>query len=83
MIRDLASLQVDPAPIEADVLVIGAGIAGLILATRLSRSGLRVAVAESGATHQTPETHPLNEVVQTGQIYGGADAGRFRCLGGT
>ena len=48
MIRDLATV---PGPIQeltADALVIGGGIAGLLAATRLSRAGRRVVVAESG-----------------------------------
>jgi choline dehydrogenase-like flavoprotein len=68
---------------ETDVLVIGAGIAGLILANRLRGSNHRVVVLESGGREQIAETHPLNRVVQLGHAYSGATQGRFRCLGGT
>ena len=81
MIRDLS--EASPGTLSADVLVIGAGIAGLLAATRLARRGLKVIVAESGALRQLDETHPFNVVEQTGDIYLGADHGRFRCLGGT
>lgn len=82
MIRDLND-QLDDAPkIEADVLVVGAGIAGLVTAVKLSEYGLRVIVAESGGRTQDADTHPLNRIEQTGQFYAGADV-RFRCLGGT
>jgi choline dehydrogenase-like flavoprotein len=63
--------------------VIGAGIAGLVTATKLSEGGLRVVVVESGGRTQESDTHLLNRVEQTGQIYAGAEHGRFRCLGGT
>jgi choline dehydrogenase-like flavoprotein len=72
-----------PGEIEADVLVIGAGIAGLILACELAKKGIKTVVLESGGRHQEGETHPLNEVIVRGDRYSGAEAGRFRCLGGT
>ena len=82
MIRDFASSS-DDRTVEADVLVVGAGTVGLVIATLLSRKGMRVAVVESGEFHQFGEQHLLNEVVQLGSPYSGAQKGRFRCLGGT
>jgi choline dehydrogenase-like flavoprotein len=82
MIRDLPAASVDQN-LEADVLVIGAGTVGLVIAVLLSRKGLRVVVIESGGQQQTSDRHPLNEVVQIGTPYNGAHDGRFRCLGGT
>ena len=83
MIRDLVLNQTPDQQGNADVLVIGGGIAGLLVATRLARAGRKVIVAESGGLAQIGETHPLNEVEQLGDIYSGAEHGRFRCLGGT
>jgi choline dehydrogenase-like flavoprotein len=83
MIRDLAAVPNSVLETATDVLVIGAGIAGLLVATRLARAGRRVLVVESGGLKQVDETHPLNEVEQLGDIYSGAAHGRFRCLGGT
>lgn len=82
MLRDLA-IEAPGSTIESDVLVIGAGVAGLLLATRLAQRGRRVVVMESGGHQQNEETHPLNEVVQIATPYAGATLGRFRCLGGT
>ncbi|HEX2885168.1 NAD(P)-binding protein, partial [Vineibacter terrae] len=83
MIHDLGAMAGEAHERACDVLVVGGGIAGLLLATRLSRLGRHVIIAESGARSQPAETHPLNEVVQLGTVYSGATAGRFRCLGGT
>lgn len=83
MIRDLAEHSGNAKRAACDVLIVGAGIAGLLMATRLRRAGLKVVVVESGGWTQLEDTHPLNEVVQVGQPYSGADHGRFRCLGGT
>lgn len=66
-----------------EVVVVGAGTVGLIIATLLARRGLSVVCLESGAWHQDGDEHPLNEVVQTRSVYAGAAHGRFRCLGGT
>lgn len=81
MIRDLSGTG-DLAR-EADVLVVGAGTAGLAMAVRLAQAGRRVVCLESGGREQVDETHPLNATEQTGTRYAGADHGRFRCLGGT
>lgn len=81
MIRDLST----SGNVErfADVLVVGAGTAGLLIACELARRGKRVVCLESGAREQAEDTHELNAVEQLGQTYSGAEHGRFRCLGGT
>lgn len=81
MILDLAS-QSETA-ITADIVVVGAGTIGLPVAVLLARRGLKIVCLESGGQHQRDELHPLNAVEQLGSPYAGADAGRFRCLGGT
>jgi len=83
MLRDLSKADSVRQTVRADVVVIGAGLAGLMMAARLRRQGCRVVVLESGGQTQTGDRHPLNEVVQSGQTYRGAEEGRFRCLGGT
>jgi choline dehydrogenase-like flavoprotein len=83
MIIDLGSLPSPEHKMDSDVLVIGGGTVGLLLATRLSENGKKVVVVESGGLTQEEDTHPFNRVVQLGSPYLGADIGRFRCLGGT
>ena len=82
MIRDLAAADENQTR-EADILVVGAGTAGLLIAVLLSRKGSHVVVVESRGERQAEDRHPLNEVVQLGETYHGAEDGRFRCLGGT
>jgi choline dehydrogenase-like flavoprotein len=83
MIRDLAGAPGQSHDVHCDVLVIGGGTVGLVLAARLAAAGRHVVVSESGGLTQSGETHPLNDVVLLGAPYDGAAAGRFRCLGGT
>ena len=83
MITDLAEEINHDVMVETDVLIVGAGIAGIFLAVRLRRLGIRVVILESGSRTQAEKVHPLNRVVQLGDSYNGASAGRFRCLGGT
>ncbi len=83
MIRDLAGQPGQTHEVACDVLIIGGGTVGLLLATRLAAAGRHVVVVESGGMSQSGETHPLNEVVLLGALYKGAESGRFRCLGGT
>jgi choline dehydrogenase-like flavoprotein len=83
VIADLATQSIAHKAVETDVLIIGAGVAGLVLADSLRRKRIRVAVLESGGLEQSEESHPLNRVIQLGDAYSGATLGRFRCLGGT
>ena len=82
MIRDLVAQSGRTQEVHCDVLVVGGGTVGLLLATRLAAAGRHVVAAESGGLTQSGETHPLNDVVLLGAPYKGAASGRFRCLGG-
>jgi choline dehydrogenase-like flavoprotein len=82
MIRDLLAAD-GPVQRDADVVIVGAGIAGLVAAQRLRKAGRKVLLLESGAERQAGEEHELNAVEFDGDPYLGATAGRFRCLGGT
>jgi choline dehydrogenase-like flavoprotein len=79
MIRSLSDGLAD-AEMQADILVVGAGIAGLIVATRLGGSGLRIIVAESGS--QCDPADDLNEIEQAAERNVSPEA-RTRGLGGT
>jgi choline dehydrogenase-like flavoprotein len=72
-----------PHVVHVDVLVIGGGTVGLLVAVRLAERGRQVVVVESGGLRQDGDCHELNDVVQTRASYQGAAHGRFRCLGGT
>jgi choline dehydrogenase-like flavoprotein len=82
VIVDLAAQDLDHSR-DTDVAIVGAGVAGLMLARRLRSKNIRVLVLESGDREQRGDTHPLNDVVQLGDTYTGAAHGRFRCLGGS
>lgn len=82
MLRHLSEAD-RPLSIEADVVVVGAGIAGLILASKLSKAGVNVVVLESGEEQPDTRDHPLNEVECVATPYHGATVGRSRGLGGT
>ena len=82
MILDLSEQGSDVSH-RTDVLIVGAGIAGLTLATRLRKAGIEVCVVESGGHRETDSAHPLKNVIQAGHPYRGASEGRSLCLGGT
>jgi len=80
MIKDLARLEAN-APVSTELLIIGGGIAGLLLALKLREHHVPVIILESGGPGN--DAQPLNEVVQLGRVYRGALEGRARGLGGT
>jgi len=69
--------------LKADVLIIGGGTVGLIMASLFVKKGLNVVVLESGGATQEEDEHELNKVIHLSGQYSGASKGRFRCLGGT
>lgn len=82
VIRDL-SLEQPVTNESATFCVVGAGVAGLLLATRLARSKRRVIVLESGSMRFDPEIHALNEIDDPAGRYTRAMTGRYRGLGGS
>jgi choline dehydrogenase-like flavoprotein len=83
-LRVLDKISSDKIELSASVCIVGAGIAGLIAATRLARDKqLRIIVVESGLQTLDPSVAALNEVDNAGAKYDGALLGRSRALGGT
>jgi len=82
LIRNLADSD-GPTNVTGKVCIIGAGIAGLLLASRLRSHGMRVIVLESGHKEESQAADALNAAIQLAQVYNGATLGRFRGLGGT
>ncbi len=90
MIDEFESVE-DGARLEADVAVIGAGAAGIVIARRLAASRLRTVVVESGGFEFDPDAQrltaaavgglPLRALEPTRLLT--PDAGRFRMFGGT
>ena len=68
---------------EADVVVVGAGAAGILLALRLSAKGKKVLLLESGHFFEDEHRQELNAVEQSGKFLSNAVWGRKRAIGGT
>lgn len=66
-----------------DVVIAGAGPAGITLALELSRAGLRIALLESGGEAFDPDTQALYDGEVTGNDAFDLTAIRLRMLGGT
>jgi choline dehydrogenase-like flavoprotein len=80
MIRSTASLGRHHT-IDADVCVIGAGAAGLVIARELGATGARVCLLESGTHGPAPDPDPMYQVRATGLPV--PDDSRVRAFGGT
>jgi hypothetical protein len=83
MLRDLSTSDDSRLTAKCSVCVVGGGIAGLIAASRLSASGRRVIVLESGDRKPLDRLDAFNAVEQVGETYRTAVTGRVRALGGT
>lgn len=81
-IFDLADDWPDPSE-RAYICVVGAGTAGLLLATRLARRHLRVVLVESGGRNFDPAVQELSQVEDPACRYNSDLTDRHRGLGGS
>lgn len=79
-IIDLQGLPPDQA-FQAAVVIIGAGVAGLVLTNALRGSGFSVDVLEAGGASLQPQA--LFEAEMAGMPHVGTTEGRFRVCGGS
>jgi choline dehydrogenase-like flavoprotein len=80
LIEDLKSLETGKI-LSVDVCVIGAGPAGITIASEFIGSGLRVCLAESGGLSDEEETQALYQGENVGHPVV-MDEGRYRLFGG-
>jgi len=73
----------DGTTLETDVCIIGAGPAGLVLASELTRDQRNVILLESGGRRPESAIRALNDGDLTGDVYAGLGATRHRQVGGT
>ena len=68
---------------DSDVCVVGGGVAGLILARKLARSGKTVHLLEAGGLKDEARSQDLYATEMLGRNYRGTTEGRFRLFGGS
>lgn len=69
--------------VESDVCVVGAGPAGLTLATQLADAGVRVCVVEAGGLEPTRSSRQLASAESIGSTYYPVHTTRVKVFGGT
>lgn len=82
MMLDLQNLP-HGCQLQADLCIVGAGIAGLVLADALSDSGLEILVLEAGGARSEAASQSLVAAEMTAWEHNGSTEGRFRVLGGS
>ncbi|WP_158788867.1 FAD-dependent oxidoreductase [Granulicella sp. L46] len=81
---DLATAEAPKEAVRSQVCVVGAGIAGLVLARRLALAGTDVVVLEAGGHSIEDSGQRLFARAELkGQAHVGTTEGRFRVFGGT
>ncbi|MGN6549923.1 MAG: GMC oxidoreductase [Pararhizobium sp.] len=73
----------DCRKVDGAYCVIGAGVAGLLFAQRVAKSGRKVIVVESGAEGFNAEIHGLNAIDDPARRYARELDGRYRAFGGS
>lgn len=81
MFTDARTLP-DQTSLEADLAIIGGGVAGITLARALAGSGISVCVVEAGGLEADPEVQSLYEGENTGIDYSPSGT-RLRLFGGS
>lgn len=77
------STQERPQARDTEVAIVGAGIAGFVLAKQLTDQGIPCLLLESGSAEEELEDTLYSDVSFRRRSYRGATEGRSRCLGGT
>jgi choline dehydrogenase-like flavoprotein len=67
---------------ESEICVIGAGVAGLLLSTRLAGYGFKVNLLEAGGRELEDRSQDLYKSEMRGRFHMGTTEGRFRTFGG-
>lgn len=83
MIKDLQLAGDATVVCDAQVCIIGAGMAGLFLAHLLREQGVQVVLLEAGTRVARGPAEIDQRCEQNGVVYGGAELGRSFGLGGT
>ncbi len=83
MIIDFEKEDPSEALLTPDICIIGAGIAGLVMAREFLKMNHRVTVLESGGLQFEEATQALYDAQNVGAPYLGALMGRFRVFGGS
>lgn len=74
---------ITPELFDKEVVVVGAGASGIMLAVELQKLNVSVVLIETGHFKEDEERQVLNEVVQTGKNLENSRWGRKRAIGGT
>lgn len=82
MIQDLQQSLPDPAAV-ADICIVGAGAAGIVLAVEFARRGKSVLLLEGGGAEIEESSQDSYTSELAGLPHRGVHAGRFRAKGGT
>ena len=67
---------------HADLLIVGAGVAGLVIADRMRGSGITIDIIETGGLGYEQASQDLNVAEMDGEHHSGTTNGRFRIFGG-
>jgi choline dehydrogenase-like flavoprotein len=81
---DLERQEIRSETLRSQVCIVGAGVAGLVLASQLSRQGIDVIVLEAGGEFIDKQSQDYFATAQlTGHPHLGTTEGRFRAMGGS
>ena len=81
MILELDQIEATELP-ACDIVVVGGGPIGIVVAVQLARLGHEVVVLEAGGRAVEPAAQKLNAAINDGHVHTGLSQARIRVLGG-
>src|SRR5476649_1862888 len=83
IMRNVLEIIPSGTQFQSEICIVGAGVAGLLLAQKLADDGIEVHLLEAGGEDLEQRSQDLYQGEMRGALHTGTTEGRFRTFGGS